>query len=212
MACINTIDGRHAHKQLMQEFLTYLNANSSDFVLKGGTALMLCYSLGRFSEDLDFDGTRGKRIERFVTKFCQSKGISCCLAEDTQTVERFIVHYPVGDEEATLKIEVSYRAVQSDITTVGGIKTYTINQLLRLKCTAFMAREKVRDLYDILHIYDDYKLLLKDTDLSILRESLSNKDAEVVLDILDIQKDPLIDNDKLGVLYIDVCERLDIQV
>lgn len=40
------------HKEVMVDCLNYLNRFTDQFVLKGSTALMLCYGLNRFSEDI----------------------------------------------------------------------------------------------------------------------------------------------------------------
>lgn len=49
-------DWKMKHRGIMVLFLRFINNLSSDFILKGGTALMLCYSLDRFSEDIDLNG------------------------------------------------------------------------------------------------------------------------------------------------------------
>ena len=41
------------HKEVIHQFLKQMNTVSSSFILKGGTALMECYGLDRFSEDID---------------------------------------------------------------------------------------------------------------------------------------------------------------
>jgi len=43
------------HMKLVGDLLQFLNNHSDAFVLKGGTALMLCYGLDRFSEGIDLD-------------------------------------------------------------------------------------------------------------------------------------------------------------
>ncbi len=42
-------------------------------VLKGGTALLLCYGLDRFSEDLDFDAPKKFKIAGRVEKILSQK-------------------------------------------------------------------------------------------------------------------------------------------
>lgn len=49
-------DWKMKHRGIMVLFLRFINNLSNDFILKGGTALMLCYSLDRFSEDIDLNG------------------------------------------------------------------------------------------------------------------------------------------------------------
>ena len=47
---------RKLHFEIIKDFLLYLNRVSKDYILKGGTSLMTCYGLDRFSEDIDLDG------------------------------------------------------------------------------------------------------------------------------------------------------------
>lgn len=42
------------HKSLMIDLLLWLNNRSYDYILVGGTALMFCYGLTRFSDDIEF--------------------------------------------------------------------------------------------------------------------------------------------------------------
>ena len=56
------------HKQVMLNFLTELNQKSIDYILKGGTALFLCYGLDRFSTDIDLDSKRN--LNTFISDSC----------------------------------------------------------------------------------------------------------------------------------------------
>ena len=57
------------HEMVIRAFIEYLNTNDDSFILKGGTALFLCYHLDRFSEDIDLDGSVNKLIP-LVEAFC----------------------------------------------------------------------------------------------------------------------------------------------
>ncbi|MDR0963142.1 MAG: nucleotidyl transferase AbiEii/AbiGii toxin family protein, partial [Clostridium sp.] len=61
---------QETHGSVIRDFLEYLNDRSHDFVLKGGTALLSCYHLDRFSEDIDLDG-KSPCIEDIVRSFCE---------------------------------------------------------------------------------------------------------------------------------------------
>lgn len=50
-----------AHVRVMRAVLAAMQ--DSPLVLKGGTALLLCYGLDRFSEDLDFDAPKKLNLE-----------------------------------------------------------------------------------------------------------------------------------------------------
>lgn len=42
-------DWRDKHQNVINEFLNFLNKKTDDFILKGGTSLLICYNLDRFS-------------------------------------------------------------------------------------------------------------------------------------------------------------------
>lgn len=108
-------DWRESHYKIMKEFLEEINSKTSDFVLKGGTALLMCYNLDRFSEDIDLDSTN-KNIKKYIDNFCKKNNFQYNIAKDT--VKRFKIHY--GDDNRFLKIEVSYRRKElNNITTMG---------------------------------------------------------------------------------------------
>ena len=46
-------EAQQSHLRVMHEVLS--SVQDTPLVLKGGTALLVCYGLNRFSEDLDFD-------------------------------------------------------------------------------------------------------------------------------------------------------------
>ncbi|MCL2086872.1 MAG: nucleotidyl transferase AbiEii/AbiGii toxin family protein [Oscillospiraceae bacterium] len=39
---------QHRHNEIIKSLVSFFNKKSADFILKGGTALMLCYGLDRF--------------------------------------------------------------------------------------------------------------------------------------------------------------------
>ncbi|WP_350354084.1 nucleotidyl transferase AbiEii/AbiGii toxin family protein [Thermoanaerobacterium sp. RBIITD] len=60
------------HGEVISSYQIYLNSKTYDFILKGGTALLTCYGLDRFLEDIDLDG-KNKSIEKFVANFCEKE-------------------------------------------------------------------------------------------------------------------------------------------
>ena len=62
---------RELHKTVITNFLAFLNKSSDQFVLKGGTSLMMCYGLNRFSEDIDLDANHKFQFFKIVEQFCQ---------------------------------------------------------------------------------------------------------------------------------------------
>jgi predicted nucleotidyltransferase component of viral defense system len=117
-------DWRQQHQSVILELLDHVNAHSGDFVLKGGTALLVCYGLDRFSEDIDFDGKPQpeKNIIALVDHFCQERKYDYRVAKNTDMVKRCMIHY--GNPGNPLKVEVSYRRKEisdEEITNIRGV-------------------------------------------------------------------------------------------
>lgn len=190
------------HKQIITDFLLFLNSKTNRFVLKGGTSLMMCYNLTRFSEDIDLDSTDTqffKYIDLFVRAASQRyQGITYRKAKDTATVKRAFIHY--GGSKP-LKIEVSYRKKSinsSEFCIINGITVYTITNIMLMKISAFQGRDKIRDLFDVVFIYLNYKNYLTSEILCLLRNAVEYKGLEQFDYLIKGQSDPLIDNDTLA--------------
>ena len=101
---------------------------SLPLALKGGTALLLCYGLDRFSEDIDLDGRKKlnlqSRLGAVLSRVTTEHDIR--IVKDTDTVQRIKIRYKTPVATANLKIEVSYRTGfdEIDLADIKGIKTY----------------------------------------------------------------------------------------
>lgn len=202
-------DWRKEHSYVIKQFLLALNKSTDKFVLKGGTALKTCYGLDRFSEDIDLDGMRGSRIAPFLKTFCEARGYGYRLRKDTDTVERYFLDY--GSQEHSLKIEVSYREQQrnpKNITNVNGIAVYTVDRLAKMKAAAYGARDKIRDLYDIVFICKEKFSDLSEGTKEILSDAIGAKGLEQFDYLVATQKDPLIDKEKLAFDFLEVNDKL----
>lgn len=207
MAYANTMNGCAAHKALMLQFLQFLNVRCDAFVLKGGTALMMCYNLGRFSEDIDVDATAPVSIIAHVDAFCKENRLTYRVAKDTATVKRCVLHYTVNGMDATMKLEASYRMheVQYATTRVNQIRTYTIDSLFQLKLQAFLGRDRIRDIYDILTIYMKYGNMLYPAARDDLKRALTEKSVDVILETIEQQSGAAYDVKQLESLYLNTC-------
>lgn len=198
-------DWRDLHYRVICDFVSELNRYYRDLVLKGGTSLMLCYGLDRFSEDIDFDAVRGGTvIQGFVEQFCKKHNSTMRVAKDTDTVRRYMIHY--GGEKP-LKVEISYRSNcidGSELCVVGNVLVYTLIRLLELKVAAFHGRDKIRDLYDVLFIIKKLNYSLPDYSIRLLRDAFSYKGIDYLDYLVMSQSDELIDNNKLYNNFIDV--------
>ncbi len=158
-----TEDQQQQHELVMRTICEKLRAEHKPMVLKGGTALKLCYGLDRFSEDLDFDAAVSLNLEHFIEEvfkvlgkgFAHLRGPRITTVKDTKTVKRYRVEY--GDS-MSLKIETSLRGTPNDdeIIEINGILTYKVNVLISQKLGALRGRTAARDLHDIIFLFDRY--------------------------------------------------------
>ena len=198
------------HGKVIDNFLADLSTiQKNAFVLKGGTALLKCYGLDRFSEDISLDGIK-KNIIEFIDKFCRKNGYEYKIVADTDIVKRVFINYG-GDKP--LKVEVSYRKrniPKEHYVNINGINVYTIDILCLMKINAYMSRDKLRDLYDLCYIGDRYYDKLSPAVKVVLQNSLEYKGWEQFNYIIQTQKDPLIDNDKLSNRFSKMYNKIDL--
>jgi len=201
-------DWRKQHGAAIVSFIKYLNTKTDDYILKGGTALYLCYHLDRFSEDIDLDG-RMKGLTALVKGYCAEHSYSYRVAKDTATVERCFIDY--GAEGRPLKIEASYRRLEipkEETEKINGILVYDINQLCVMKTNAYAGRDKIRDLYDLTFIFNNYSDRLSPQTISLLRGAVEHKGIAQFDYVVRNQPDELIDSDKLADDFLKMYDRL----
>lgn len=149
---------RKLHIDIMRDIAR--DMHDLPMVLKGGTALLLCYGLDRFSEDLDFDSPKkfniATRIERILSRHSSEYEVK--IVKDTNTVQRIKSHYKGVVGERLLKIETSFRSQPEvdQIEIVDGVRTYKIESLFRQKIDALENRTAARDLYDVAFLIRNY--------------------------------------------------------
>jgi len=195
---MKSAEEQQLRRQLIKDFLDFLNSCSDLFVLKGGTALMMCYGLDRFSEDIDLDMLSSDKtvMQNILQKYCSKTGYTFRTAKQTNTTERYILHY---DDTQTLKIEVSHRKVASkkNIKQINGIQVYDIDTLCILKKGAYDNRMRIRDLYDLVFICNNYWDELSPVVKSGVLESLSRDVLERFDYLIRQEHDEYIDVKKL---------------
>jgi len=207
-------DWKVRHGEIIREFTNSLNKimnkSGNEFVLKGGTALMLCYGLDRFSEDIDLDKNRGAgNLLKFVDTHCKQFGYEYRIAKDTNTVKRAFINY--GGNYKPLKVEMSMRRSMipdEEITTINGIVTYTPDTLAEMKALAYQGRDAIRDLYDLCFLHNHHKDQITPRTLSLIQRSLSYKGLEQFDYLIHSQEDELIDNDKLMHDFLNMYDSL----
>ena len=198
------------HKSIIIDFLKELNANTSEYVLKGGTSLMLCYGLDRFSEDIDLDG-QTDYISSFIDTYCSNNTFKYRTAKDTETVKRFMIYYE--DISHPLKVEVSFRnkSISSAATsTINGFKVYNLDILCQQKANAYSSRDKIRDLYDLCFICNNHFDELSVNTQITLAEAVSHKGIEQFDYLVKTEDDPLIDKEKLAESFLNMMDKLNL--
>lgn len=201
-------DWRLAHKKTMSEFLGYINRDSDSFVLKGGTALLFCYGLDRFSEDIDLDG-KHKNLVGLVKKFCEEYGYGYRVAKQTDTVQRCMIDY--GGNGKPLKIEASFRRREikpEETLIINGIKVYSLDALCSMKVNAYAGRDRLRDLYDAVFIHNNYFEQLSPQVIFSLSNVIEHKGIEQFDYLVRTQGDDLIDSEQLAEEFLKMYSSL----
>ena len=205
-------DWKIQHGKAIISFMECLNAKTGSFTLKGGTALYLCYELDRFSVNIDLDGSE-KGIVTFVEEFCKKNGYSYRVAKDTATVERCMVDY--GNLGKPLKIEVSYRRKvipDEETVIINGIKVYDIDPLCGMKINAYSGRDRIRDLYDLTFIFNNYYDRLSPQTIALLRGAVAHKGIAQFDYVVRNQPDELIDSEKLADDFLKMFDQLGLMI
>lgn len=207
-AALNLPQAEVSHVEIMR-------AIAQDFkdlpmVLKGGTALLLCYGLDRFSEDLDFDAPKKfsvtNRIERVLSRFTRDFDIK--IVKDTETVQRLKVHYRKETVDRLLKIETSFRQNPQPETVVvqDGIQTYRVSSLIDQKMAALVGRTKARDLYDVAYLARTYWEAFSPQAKQTLQSLLMDADALESRFRLAFEDDTILRVDQLDGLVLQLIE------
>ena len=205
---LKTNGWREQHYSVLWNFLMHLNRHSNKYVLKGGTALMMCYNLTRFSEDIDLNGY-SRDIENIVSTFCIQNRITYTVKKDTDTVKKYMINY--GGTKA-VKVEVSYRLksidVEAETCRINGILVYNIQNILMMKLQAYMGRDKIRDLYDVVFIGLNYWELLNQQLIYMMKTTLAYRGLEQFDFVIKDQEDELINNEELEEGFLSLWYKL----
>lgn len=207
---LNFSPERRLHVDIMRSIARDLS--DLPMVLKGGTALLLCYGLTRFSEDLDFDSPRkfsiATRIESILSQKTSQHELK--IVKNTETVQRIKSHYLGLSGDRLLKIETSFRVApdESMVTMIDGIRIYKIEALIEQKITALANRTAARDLYDVAFLAKNY---LKDFSPSA-RETLKSmtQDLNALAQRFEdaFEEDEILATEELSVLVLQISESL----
>ncbi len=156
---------------LQHLFLSFLyqEKKSESLLFKGGTALRLVWRSPRFSEDLDFTGSKIsiagiESLMEAVLKKIESEGIKTDIEESKKTSGGYlaIFHFKTDEYESGIQVEVSLRAEPKDAGVASLVNSdllppYTLvhldqKRLVAEKIQACLTRAKARDFYDVYFI------------------------------------------------------------
>lgn len=190
---------------LMQSILPYFGDN---FILKGGSALILYYGLNRYSRDLYFDSI--SNTMNFINRLKTHKDFKkweISIKKNTPVVFRAMINYGAKSHlgDYPLKVEVSNRnkiLLQNNTLKYhkdNGVNIYDTGELIKMKVAAFSGRDKIRDFYDLGFLVEKYEKFFNKDLLFAIHEKISYFGIEE-LDLLlkdEIEKHHLVTYDNL---------------
>lgn len=184
-------------------FLSYINSKSNKFVLKGTSALSLYYNLNQFSNIIYLDGY-DINFMGLLLDFCKCNNIVYRLVECTDKVYVVQLQYAIGHD---IMVSVSRKCKnmnKSEVVKIDGVLVYKVNAIMSDKLDSLRETFNIRDLFDVVFIYNNYKNCIGSEVLTkltnILSESAYSKGYYIYL--ISQQRDELIDNAALTECFI----------
>ena len=183
-----------------------LNKIGDNYVLKGGTALLLYYGLDRFSEDIDLDAFSDNMN---IYNKIKENNWEINVKKNTDTVYRIMLDYGAKNDNGSypLKIEISSRnknLLNSKIlkySNINGVNVYNLDEILKMKLVAFGNRDKIRDFYDLSFFLEKEPNCFSNEMLKDLKAKMEYKDLDDLAFLLnkEFEKNHLknIDGEKL---------------
>lgn len=170
---------------------------------------MLCYGLDRFSEDIDLDSLNHGAIQEILDKYCANNGFEYRIGKYTDTVQRFFLNY--GNTSHPLKIEVSFRRkfISPDhVTFVNNLSVYNIETLCKQKIQAYSSRDRIRDLYDLTFIVQNYYDTLGGETKEAIALAFESKGLDYADYLIETQADELVDSGKFTDDFLSAYDKL----
>ena len=207
-SAVSINDCKLEHRKIINSFLEYLNNSSDSYILKGGAALFICYKSDRFSENIKLDSNKSN-IKNIVDAYCKNNNYSYYTSKETDSIKKYMINY--GNYNNPLEIELSLRNREinnSEVSTIDGIKVYNINTLCIMKAIAYVYREKIRDLYDLTFIVNNYFENLDQQTINIVQKNIEYNGIERLDYLIQSQKDEIINKKKLVVDFVAMSDKL----
>ncbi|MFA6587681.1 MAG: nucleotidyl transferase AbiEii/AbiGii toxin family protein [Patescibacteria group bacterium] len=157
----------------------YRQPGAENLLFKGGTALRIVFHSPRFSEDLDFTGSRitQREVEELFTETLtniEKNGFSVELEEAKNTSGGYLGEaiFRVYDQKIIIRIEVSLRAgkpisgirklIENDYIPEYSLVHLAKEAIVQGKLEALLARHKPRDFYDYFFLLSDNYPLVRE--------------------------------------------------
>ncbi|MBU1036207.1 nucleotidyl transferase AbiEii/AbiGii toxin family protein, partial [bacterium] len=130
-----------------------------NMIFGGGTMLRLCYGLKRYSVDLDFWTYRVDRIDQFFINLKDSLKTDYDLTDAQNKYYTLLFEIKKAPYPRKLKIEIRKENKESDFRETIAyspysnqqvlLKSFTLEQMMKNKISAFLDRKEIRDVFDI---------------------------------------------------------------
>ena len=184
-----------------------LQLSDTPYVLKGGAALIFTRGLPRHSTDLDFDSQKKLNIQNRILSGLKAAGVQADrikMVKDTETVQRFKIHYrdPQTQRDVLFKVETSFRQSPDpqEVEVIDGIRTYNVRRMFDDKMNASIDRTEARDLYDLGYLVKNYGDQLSDSQIQRIDHFSKN------LDLLATRYKESLENDDVLMRVTDVTD------
>jgi hypothetical protein len=182
------------HLDAMRDIAVYVS--STPMVLKGGTGLLLCYGLDRFSEDLDFDCPKKISLESRIKSALLKKVANpqVKLLKDGDNVTRYRLTGRTRQGDLSIKIETSHRDKinPDDVSVINGIRVYKLPVLAGMKLAATDSRTAPRDLFDIHFIARSDMSAFQGDNLQKLRDFIADTNSLLARYESAFKEDPIL--------------------
>jgi hypothetical protein len=91
-----------------------------------------------------------------VKRFCKYKNYKFNEKKNSVHGQRFMIDYNCNGQ--LLKIETRVRGVipKESVVVINGIKVFELNVIAKMKLNAYVERDKIRDMYDVSFIINNY--------------------------------------------------------
>lgn len=123
--------------------------------------------------------------------------------------QRFMLSYSKTNKPLKIEISLREREISSQKYNINkGIAVYNIDDLAKKKVNAYQGRDKLRDLYDVCFLINNYFDSFSEDTLDLLTEAFQRKGLEHFDYIVSQQKDSLIDPIQLGNDFLKAYDKL----